>query len=51
MVVGKAHNPAVGVNVYTTVPAVEVFMVDGDQVPVIGGALVELPGSVGAVEF
>ena len=46
-----AHCPAVGVNVYTVVPGVVVLMVAGFQEPVIGGTLVELPGSNGGVEF
>ena len=42
-----AHVPAVGVNVYTVVPIVEVLMVDGLQVPVI--PFVEVSESAGAV--
>ena len=49
-VVGTAHNPAVGVNVYVAVPAVAV-LTTGDHVPVIAGVFVELVGKTGAVEF
>jgi hypothetical protein len=45
-----AHCPAVGVNVKTCVPGVDVLTVAGLQVPVIGGEFVELEGSVGAAE-
>jgi hypothetical protein len=45
-----AHCPAVGVNVYTVVPGVEV-LIAAFQVPVIAGLLVELVGNVGATEF
>ena len=46
-VVGRAHCPAAGVNVYVVVPIVEVLMVAGDHVPVT--PLVEVPGRAGAV--
>ncbi len=45
-----AHCPAVGVNVYTVVPALDV-LIAAFQPPVIAGLLVELVGSVGATEF
>jgi hypothetical protein len=45
-----AHCPAVGVNVYTVVPAVEV-LIAAFQVPVIAGVLFELVGNVGATAF
>ena len=45
-VVTVAHCPAKGVNVYVEVPAVAVFIVAGDQVPVI--PLFEVVGKVGA---
>ena len=45
-----AHCPAVGVNVYTEVPAVEVLIAEF-QVPVIAGVLVELVGNTGATPF
>ena len=45
-----AHCPAVGVNVYVVVPAVAVLTA-GDHVPEIEGALVELTGKIGAIEF
>jgi len=44
-----AHWPAAGVNVYVVVPAVDVLMVAGLQVPVI--LLLEVPGNNGAVLF
>jgi hypothetical protein len=49
-VAGLAHCPAVGVNVYTVVPGVEV-LIAAFQVPVIAGLLVELVGNIGATEF
>ncbi len=45
-----AHCPAVGVNVYTVVPGVEV-LIAAFQLPVIAGLFVELVGNVGATEF
>jgi hypothetical protein len=44
-----AHCPAAGVNVYVTIPAADVLIVAGLQVPVM--LFVELAGSAGAVEF
>ena len=44
-----AHCPAPGVKVYVALPAVDVPMVVGFQVPVI--PLVEVAGNVGGVEF
>jgi hypothetical protein len=49
-VVVVAHCPAVGVNVYTVVPAVEV-LTGKSHVPVIGVELVELVGNIGAAVF
>ncbi len=46
-----AHCPAVGVKVYVCIPTVDVLIVDGDQVPVIGGELFELVGKVPGVAF
>jgi len=51
MVVVVPHCPAVGVNVYTCGPTVDVLMIAGDQVPAIGGALVELRGKTSGVVF
>src|SRR5215212_9804221 len=48
MVAISAHWPAAGVKVYTVVPAVAVLKA-GDQVPVIGVALVEDVGSAEGV--
>lgn len=48
-VVGVAHWPVVGVNVYIVVPGVDVFMVDGFQVPVM--PLLDVVGNAGAVVF
>jgi hypothetical protein len=47
--VGVAQRPADGVNVYVTVPAMDVLIVAGLQVPVIPSF--EVRGSIGAVEF
>ena len=44
-----AHCPAVGVNVYTVVPAVAVLTA-GAQVPVMAGRLVDDNGNTGATE-
>ena len=44
-----AHWPAAGVNVYVVVPAVEVLMVAGLQVPLI--PLLDVNGRAGAVLF
>ena len=44
-----AHCPEFGVKVYEFVPAVEVLIVDGLQLPLI--ALVEVAGNVGAAAF
>jgi hypothetical protein len=44
-----AHCPSVGVNVYVVVPAVNVLIVTGVQVPVM--PLAEMVGKTGAVEF
>ncbi len=49
-VVVVAHCPAVGVKVYTVVPAVAVLTA-GAHVPVIGVELVELVGNTGAAAF
>jgi thiamine transporter ThiT len=46
IVVFTAHCPAFGVKVYVCVPLVVVETVDGFQVPVIAGLLVELVGKV-----
>ena len=51
IVVGIAHCPGSGVNVYTVVPTTEVSMVAGDQVPVIAGTSFDTDGNVGAVAF
>jgi predicted peroxiredoxin len=51
IVVVVAHWPAVGVKVYVCIPTVDVLIVDGDQVPVIGGELLELVGKVPGVAF
>ena len=45
-----AHCPAVGVKVYTVVPAVAV-LTGKSHVPVIGVELVELIGNIGAAVF
>ena len=45
IVVVVAHCPAPGVNVYTVEPTRDVFIAEGDQVPVIGGVLFELVGN------
>ena len=42
--VGLAHSPAVGVNAYVVVA---VLLMAGDQVPVIGGTLVDEVGNPG----
>ncbi len=44
-----AHCPASGVKVYVVLPAVEVLMVAGFQVPVI--PLLEVTDKAGGVEF
>jgi hypothetical protein len=49
-VVVLAHCPAVGVKVYTVVPAVTVLTGES-HVPVIGVELVELVGNIGAAVF
>ncbi len=49
-VVVVAHCPAVGVKVYTVVPALAVLTA-GAHVPVIGVELVELVGNIGAAVF
>jgi hypothetical protein len=49
IVVSTAHCPGVGVNVKLKVPTVAVEILEGDQVPVIGVAFVELVGNAGAV--
>ena len=49
MVKIEAHSEISGVNVYIVVPGVEVFMILGDQVPIMGGELLELFGNVGGV--
>jgi hypothetical protein len=49
-VVELAHCPAVGVKVYTVVPAVTV-LTGASHVPVIGVELVELVGNIGAAVF
>ena len=46
-----AHCPAVGVNVNTLVPGLVVFMVEGFQVPEMGGVLVELDGGIGGTSY
>ncbi len=51
IVVSVAHCPAVGVKVYVCIPTVEVLIVDGDHVPVIGGVLLELVDKVPGVAF
>jgi hypothetical protein len=51
MVVVVAHCPAAGVKVYVCIPTVDVLIVDGDHVPVIGGVLLELVGKVPGVAF
>ena len=48
MLVGIAHCPAFGVNVYATVPTTAVFITAGDQTPAIAGRLVEDGGNEGA---
>ena len=48
-VVGVAHWPVVGVNVYVVVPAVLVLMVDGFHIPVM--PLLDVVGNAGAVVF
>jgi hypothetical protein len=45
----EAHSEISGVNVYIVVPEVVVFMIFGDQVPVIGGVLLELFGNGGGI--
>ena len=50
IVVVVAHCPAVGVNVYTIVPAATV-LIGAFQVPVIAGRLVDASGNMGATEF
>lgn len=51
IVVVVAHCPALGVNVYTCEPTVDVLITEGDQIPVIGSEFVELVGSVPGVAF
>jgi len=46
---GVAQSPADGVNVYVTVPAADVLIVAGLQVPVIPSF--EVSGNTGGVEF
>jgi hypothetical protein len=46
-----AQTPAIGVNVKVCVPAVEVEIVLGFQVPEIAGVFVEEVGKAGAIEF
>jgi hypothetical protein len=49
VVVPLAHCPGLGVNVYVAVPAVDVLIVAGFQLPVI--LLLDEAGNDGAVEF
>lgn len=49
IVVGAAHWPVDGVNVYVVVPMLVVFMVAGFHVPVI--PLFDVVGNIGAVAF
>jgi hypothetical protein len=49
IVTGTAHNPAVGVKVYVTVPATAVLIDVGAQDPVT--PFVDVVGSVGAALF
>ena len=49
MLVGTAHWPVVGVNVYVTVPATLVLIADGFHVPVI--LFNDVVGNIGAVLF
>ena len=49
MVVGTAHSPAAGVNVYVVVAGVDVLMVAGLHVPFT--PLLEVAGNAGAVAF
>ena len=51
IVVVDAHCPAVGVNVYTVDPTIEVLITEGDHVPIIGGELLELVGNTPGVVF
>jgi hypothetical protein len=51
IVVGRAHCPANGVNVYTVDPTAEVFIIEGDHVPEIVGELIELVGNKPGVLF
>ena len=44
-----AHSPTSGVKVKVKVPAVDISMVGGDQVP--GMPSIEVPGSTGAASF
>ena len=48
IVVAVAHCPASGVNAYAVIPTMDVLMVDGFQVPVMGVVLVELFEKPGA---
>ena len=45
------HCPAKGVNVYIWVPIMEVFMIAGDQVPLMGGELFDIVGNTPGVVF
>ena len=51
IVVVVAHCPAAGVKVYVVVPVTAVLITAGLHVPVIGGILVEVNDSSGAVLF
>ena len=51
IVATEAHCPASGVKVYVAIPTIDVLMVNGFQVPVIGVELVELVGKTGAEAF
>ena len=48
IVVGKAHSLDNGVKVNVNIPGVDISMVEGDQVPLIPGELLEVVGKTGA---
>lgn len=45
----EAHSLGAGVNVYVVVPGVLVLITSGDQVPTMGGTLLDVPGNEGGV--
>jgi hypothetical protein len=51
IVVADPHCPLAGVNVYTCIPTLDVFIKAGDHVPIIDGELLEFIGNTPGVVF